>query len=46
LAVDSSNVMDALDEIGRPNQALHADFDPIVSTGAKIAGFAYTIRGR
>jgi 4-hydroxy-4-methyl-2-oxoglutarate aldolase len=46
LAVDSSNVMDALDSIGRPNQALHADFAPLAPTGGKIAGFAYTIRGQ
>jgi len=46
LAVDSSNVMDVLDSIGYPNQALHADFAPIASTGGKIAGFAYTIRGQ
>lgn len=46
LAVDSSNVMDALDMIGRPNQALHADFSPYPSDGGKVAGFAYTIRGQ
>jgi 4-hydroxy-4-methyl-2-oxoglutarate aldolase len=46
LAVDTSNVMDVLDSIGRPNQALKADFQPIASTGSKIAGFAYTIRGQ
>lgn len=46
LAVDSSNVMDALDMIDRPNQALHADFAPYPADGGKIAGFAYTIRGQ
>jgi len=46
LAVDSSNVMDALDEIGRPNQGLHADFSPYPADGGKVAGFAYTIRGQ
>jgi 4-hydroxy-4-methyl-2-oxoglutarate aldolase len=46
LSVDSSNVMDALDGIGRPNQALKSDFQPIASTGGRIAGFAYTIRGQ
>jgi 4-hydroxy-4-methyl-2-oxoglutarate aldolase len=46
LAADSSNVMDVLDSVGRPNQALKADFQPIASTGCKIAGFAYTIRGQ
>ncbi len=46
LAVDTSNVMDALDVIGRPHQALHADFAPFPSTGNRIAGFAYTVRGQ
>jgi 4-hydroxy-4-methyl-2-oxoglutarate aldolase len=46
LAVDSSNVMDALDMIERPNQALHADFTPFPANGGKVAGFAYTIRGQ
>jgi 4-hydroxy-4-methyl-2-oxoglutarate aldolase len=46
LAVDSSNVMDALDMLNRPNQALHADFLPYPSDGGKIAGFAYTIQGQ
>jgi regulator of RNase E activity RraA len=38
--------MDALDSIGCPHQALDAGFYPIVPTGGKIAGFAYTIRGQ
>src|SRR5579863_10064641 len=46
LAVDSSNVMDALDMINRPNQGLHSDFSPYPADGGKIAGFAYTIRGQ
>ncbi|MBZ9798437.1 RraA family protein [Mesorhizobium sp. ES1-4] len=46
LNVDSSNVMDALDMVGRPNQALHADFAPYPMDGGKVAGFAYTIRGQ
>lgn len=46
LAVDSSNVMDALDILNRPNQALHSDFLPYPFDGGKIAGFAYTIRGQ
>lgn len=46
LAVDSSNVMDALDMIKRPNQALHSDFAPYPANGGKIAGYAYTIRGQ
>ena len=46
LAVDSSNVMDALDMIGRPDQALHADFSPFPIGSGKVAGFAYTIRGQ
>jgi len=46
LAVDTSNVMDALDVIGRPHQALHADFEPIPAAGSKVAGFAYTVRGQ
>jgi 4-hydroxy-4-methyl-2-oxoglutarate aldolase len=46
LAVDSSNVMDALDMLGSPNQALQAAFSPYPAEGGKIAGFAYTIRGQ
>jgi 4-hydroxy-4-methyl-2-oxoglutarate aldolase len=46
LAVDSSNVMDALDMINRPNQGLHSDFSPYPTDGGKVAGFAYTIRGQ
>ena len=46
LAVDSSNVMDALDMINRPNQGLNSDFSPYPADGGKVAGFAYTIRGQ
>ena len=46
LAVDSSNVMDALDMINRPNQGLHSDFSPYPADAGKVAGFAYTIRGQ
>jgi 4-hydroxy-4-methyl-2-oxoglutarate aldolase len=46
LTVDTSNVMDALDMIGRPHQALHADFQPFPSGATRVAGFAYTIRGQ
>ena len=46
LEVDSSNVMDALDGIGRFNQALHADFQSVIAAGGRLAGFAYTIRGQ
>ena len=38
LAVDSSNVMDALDMINRPNQGLHSDFSPYPADGGKVAG--------
>jgi 4-hydroxy-4-methyl-2-oxoglutarate aldolase len=46
LAVDSSNVMDALDMIGCPNQGLRSDFAPYPAEGGKVAGFAFTIRGQ
>ncbi len=46
LAVDSSNVMDALDMIGRPNQALRADLAPYPAEAGRLAGFAFTIRGQ
>jgi 4-hydroxy-4-methyl-2-oxoglutarate aldolase len=46
LAVDSSNVMDALDMLQRPNQTLHSDFSPYPANNGKVAGFAYTVRGQ
>ncbi len=44
--IDTSNVADVLDEMGLPNQGLAAEFVPFPAHAARIAGFAYTIRGQ
>ena len=46
LAVDTANVADVLDEIGRPDQGLDAAFQPFPASAGKLAGWAYTIRGQ
>lgn len=46
LEVDTSNVADALDKLGYPDQGLAADFLPHPSTAGRLAGWAYTIRGQ
>ena len=46
LSVDTSNVADVLDKLGHPNQGLAAEFLPYPSTAGRLAGWAYTIRGR
>lgn len=46
LSVDTSNVADVLDKLGHPDQGLAADFSPYPSTAARLAGWAYTIRGQ
>jgi 4-hydroxy-4-methyl-2-oxoglutarate aldolase len=46
LAVDTSNVADVLDTLGYPNQGLSSAFLPYPSDAAKLAGWAYTIRGQ
>jgi 4-hydroxy-4-methyl-2-oxoglutarate aldolase len=43
LAVDTSNVADALDERGLPHQGLRSDIGPL--SGERLAGWAYTIEG-
>lgn len=43
LAVDVANVADVLDELGRLDQGLSSDL--VSNTGARLAGWAYTIRG-
>lgn len=45
LAVDTSNVADVLDELGRPHQGLAPAFAPYPREAGKLAGWAYTIRG-
>lgn len=44
--VDTSNVADVLDEMGRPDQGLSAEFSPYPSGAGKLAGWAYTVRGQ
>jgi regulator of RNase E activity RraA len=46
LNVDTSNVADALDKFGYPDQGLSSDFRPYPAEGTRLAGFAYTIRGQ
>jgi 4-hydroxy-4-methyl-2-oxoglutarate aldolase len=46
LAVDTANVADVLDELGRPDQGLDAAFQPFPASAGKLAGWAYTIRGQ
>lgn len=46
LSVDTSNVADVLDKLGCPDQGLSAHFSPYPSTAARLAGWAYTIRGK
>jgi regulator of RNase E activity RraA len=46
LAVDTSNVADVLDGMGRRDQGLAADFAPYPATAGKLAGWAYTIMGQ
>lgn len=46
LQVDSSNVADVLDQIGLPNQGLHASFLPYPAAAGSLAGWAYTISGQ
>jgi regulator of RNase E activity RraA len=43
LAVDTSNVADALDERGLPHQGLRSDIGPL--SGERLAGWAYTLEG-
>jgi 4-hydroxy-4-methyl-2-oxoglutarate aldolase len=43
LAVDTANLSDVLDELGRPDQALAADLRPV--SGDRLAGWAYPIQG-
>jgi 4-hydroxy-4-methyl-2-oxoglutarate aldolase len=44
--IDTSVVADILDELGRPDQGLSADFSPYPVTAGKLAGWAYTLRGQ
>jgi regulator of RNase E activity RraA len=46
LAVDTSNVADVLDTMGLPDQGLSPEFAPYPAHAAKLAGWAYTIRGQ
>ncbi len=46
LKVDTSNVADVLDTLGRFEQGLAPDFNPFPANAGQIAGWAYTIRGQ
>jgi len=43
---DTSVVADILDEMGRFEQGLSAEFSPFPMTAGKLAGWAYTVRGQ
>jgi 4-hydroxy-4-methyl-2-oxoglutarate aldolase len=45
-ALDTSNVADVLDEMGRLDQGLSAEFSPYPASAGKLAGWAYTVRGQ
>lgn len=44
--VDTSNVADVLDTLGRFDQGLAPEFAPYPATAGRLAGWAYTIRGQ
>lgn len=46
MKVDTATVADVLDAIGLPNQGLAAEFAPYPPSTGKMAGWAYTIRGK
>ena len=46
LQVDTSNVADVLDGLGRPQQGLAPQFGPYPADAGRMAGWAYTIRGQ
>jgi 4-hydroxy-4-methyl-2-oxoglutarate aldolase len=46
LKVDTANVGDVLDSIGRPDQGLAPEFAPYPAGVGKLAGWSYTIRGQ
>lgn len=46
LVVECSNVADVLDGLGFPDQGLSPEFLSIAPEGARLAGWAYTIRGQ
>jgi regulator of RNase E activity RraA len=46
LHVDTSNVADVLDTLGRLDQALAPEFSPQPPGAGRIAGWAYTLRGQ
>lgn len=46
LEVDTSNAADVLDNLGLPYQGLAAAFAPFPADAAKLAGWAFTIRGQ
>jgi len=46
LRVDTATVADVLDVMGLPDQGLAPDFTPYPASAGKLAGWAYTIRGK
>ena len=46
LKVDTATVADVLDTLGLPNQGLAPEFAPYPPSAGRMAGWAYTIRGK
>jgi 4-hydroxy-4-methyl-2-oxoglutarate aldolase len=46
LKVDTATVADVLDVLGLPNRGLAAEFAPYPAGAGKMAGWAYTLRGK
>ena len=46
LKLDTATVADVLDHMGHPDQGLASSFQPYPANAGKMAGWAYTIRGR
>jgi 4-hydroxy-4-methyl-2-oxoglutarate aldolase len=46
LTIDTANVGDVLDTLGKPDQGLAPEFAPFPAGVGKLAGWAYTIRGQ
>ena len=46
LKVDTAAVADVLDTLGLPDQGLAPEFTPYPASAGKLAGWAYTIRGK
>jgi len=46
LRIDTATVADVLDLLGLPNQGLAPEFAPYPASAGRMAGWAYTLRGK